>query len=60
MEMITHGKESRSHVVLHVLVVERHDLYKTLQGSYSHLYVWWLRCFTYYLHDKVSLRLKQK
>lgn len=33
----THGKEGRTHVMLHELVVKRHDLDQALKSGNSHL-----------------------
>lgn len=32
-----YSKKSRSHVVLHILIIERHNLHQALQGSYFYL-----------------------
>ena len=59
-ETETHSEESRSHVGLHVLIVEAHDLDQVLQCCHLHIFVGALRCFTHHLHDEVPLVLHDK
>lgn len=60
MVQLTYSKKCRSHVVLHILVIERHDLDETLQSSNSYLVVGRLGRLTNHLHNEVSLRLQDK
>ena len=54
----THREECGSHVGLHVLVVEAHDLDQVLQGSHLHVGVVTLRGLAHHLHDEVPLGLR--
>ena len=53
----THSEECRSHVGLHVLVVETHDLDQVLQCRHLHVVVWALSRLAHHLHDEVTLDL---
>jgi len=44
--------------MFHVLIVEWHNLAKTLQGRHTNLSVQWLSCLTYHLHYEMSLILQ--
>ena len=54
---LTYSKQCGAHVVLHVEIVEGHDLDETLQRCNAHLCVEGLGRLTHDLHDEVALRL---
>ena len=54
----THREECGSHVGLHVLVVEAHDLDQVLQGSHLNIGLVTLRGLAHHLHDEVPLGLR--
>ena len=54
----THREECGSHVGLHVLVVEAHDLDQVLQGSHLNVGLVTLRGLAHHLHDEVPLGLR--
>ena len=57
---MTHCKECRSHVGLHILIVETHYLDQVLKSCYLYRNIVALGGFTHNLHDEVTLGLSKR